>query len=56
MIREGRDRDYREFWDRNQRVNESGEVLHSDLVGFTETVDANNLNDAISIVEKNIQT
>lgn len=52
VIREGRDRDYRDFWDRNQRVNESGEVLHSDLVGFTETVDANNLNDAISSVEK----
>ena len=52
VVREGRERDYRDFWDRSKRVNESGEALHSDLVGFTEMVDANNLNDAVLIVEK----
>jgi len=52
VIREGRERNYRDFWDKNKRVNESGEALHSDLVGFSEIVDANNLNDAVLIVEK----
>lgn len=52
VIREGREKDYRDFWDRGIRVNSDGEELHSALVGFTEMVEANNLDEAIAIVRK----
>lgn len=52
VIREGREKDYRDFWDKNIQTNSKGEGLHSDLVGFTEIVEAKNLNEAISIVKR----
>jgi len=52
VIREGRKKDYRDFWDHDIMVNSDGEELHSDLVGFTEVVEAKNLNEAIAIVQK----
>lgn len=52
VIREGREKDYRDFWDREIKVNSDGEKLHSALVGFTEVVEAKNLNKAIAIVQK----
>ena len=52
VIREGREKDYRDFWDRRKKVNSDGEELHPALVGFTEVVEAKNLNEAIAIVQK----
>ena len=52
IIRKGRERDYRDFWDNGVKENQSGESLHSDLVGFTEIIDAKNLNEAISIAQQ----
>ena len=52
VIREGREKDYRDFWDRRKKVNSDGEKLHSALVSFTEEVEAKNLNEAIAIVQK----
>lgn len=47
VIRSGREKDYRDFWDRKIDKNTLGEVLHSDLVGFTDTIEAKNLDAAI---------
>ena len=52
IIRKGRERDYRYFWDNGVKENQSGEILHSNLVGFTEIIDAKNLNEAISIAQQ----
>ena len=52
VIYEGREKDYRDFWDRGIKVNPDGEELHSGLVGFTEMVEAKNLNEAIAIVRE----
>jgi hypothetical protein len=52
VIHEGREKDYRDFWDRGIKVNSDGEEIHSGLVGFTEVVEAKNLNEAIAIVQK----
>jgi len=52
VIREGRENDYRDFWDNEIKINSDGEELHSGLVGFTETIEAKNLNEAILIVQK----
>lgn len=52
LINEGRDKDYNDFWNNGVEVNDAGEVLHPALVGFTEIIDAKNLNEAISIAEK----
>ncbi len=52
VIREGREKDYRDFWDREIKVNSDGEELHSALVSFTEVVEAKNLDEAIAIVQK----
>ncbi|MGA3281593.1 MAG: hypothetical protein ABSD50_11480 [Smithella sp.] len=52
VIRKGREKDYRDFWDHGVKINSKGEKLHGDLVGFNEEVEAKNLNDAISIVQK----
>ena len=52
VIYEGREKDYRDFWDRGIMVNSDGEELHPGLVGFTEVVEAKNLNEAIAIVQK----
>ena len=52
VICEGREKDYRDFWGRGIKVNSNGEELHSGLVGFTEMVEAKNLDEAISIVQK----
>jgi len=50
VIREGRERDYYDFWLRDAKENEAGEKLHSDLVGFTDVVEAKNKNEAIRLV------
>ena len=52
VMHEGREKDYRDFWDRGIEVNSDGEELHSALVGFTEVVKAKNLDEAIAIVQK----
>ena len=52
VIREDREKDYRDFWDREINVNSDGEELHPTRVGFTEVVEAKNLNEAIAIVQK----
>ena len=52
VIYEGREKDFRDFWDRRIKVNSDGEELHPGLVGFTEVVKAKNLNEAIAIVQK----
>ena len=52
VICEDREKDYRDFWDRGIKVNSNGEELHSGLVGFTEMVEAKNLDEAIAIVQK----
>ena len=52
VMRESREKDCRDFWDRGIGSNADGEELHSELVGFTEVVEAKNLNEAISIVQK----
>jgi hypothetical protein len=52
VIREGREDDYRNFWGLGVKVNSHREILTSEMVGFTETVDANTLNEAIAIVRK----
>ena len=52
VINEGRESDYRDFWNNGLKTNSDGEELHSDLVGFTEIVEARNLSEAISSVKK----
>ena len=52
VIRKDRNRDYRDFWDRNIKKNLEGEELHPSLVGFTEIVEALNLKEAITKVQK----
>ena len=52
VIHEGREKDYRDFWDRGIKINSDGEELHPELVGFTEVVEAENLNEAVAIVRK----
>ena len=52
VIYEGREKDYRDFWDRGIKVNSDGEALHSGLVGFTEMIEAKSLKEAIAIVQK----
>lgn len=51
VIRKERDKDYFDFWTRGLKTNASGEELHSDLVGFTETVEAKNKQEAVSLVK-----
>ncbi|WP_017223505.1 hypothetical protein [Moritella dasanensis] len=53
VIRKGRESDYYDFWENDLKVNSQGEELHSDLVGFTENVEAKNLKSAISMVKEN---
>jgi hypothetical protein len=52
VIRKGREKDYFDFLSRDLKINANGEELHSDLVGFTEMVEARNKQEAVSIVEK----
>ena len=51
VIREGRENDYRNFWDRGIKVNSQREILTPELVGFTEMVEANTLIDACAVVQ-----
>lgn len=50
VIHKGRERDYYDFWLQGVPKNKAGEELHSDLVGFTESVEAKNKNEAITLV------
>lgn len=52
VIRIGRDKDYFDFWNSGIKINASGEELHSDLVGFIETVKAKNKQEAVLLVKK----
>lgn len=52
VIREGRNKDYYDFWRDGLKSNNSGEELHSDLVGFTQTVEAINKQEAVSLVKE----
>lgn len=52
VIHDGRENDYRNFWDRGIKFTSDGEELHSDLVGFAELVEAKNINEAIAIMHK----
>jgi hypothetical protein len=52
VIRKNREKDYFDFWTRGVKINASGEELHSDLVGFTETVEAKNKQEAASLIQR----
>ena len=52
VIREGREQDYYDFWVRGAKKNEAGEELNSDLVGFTESIEAKNINEAVALVRE----
>ena len=52
VIHKGREKDYFDFWTRDLKTNANGEELHSALVGFIETVEARNKQEAVSMVEK----
>lgn len=52
VIRKDREKDYFDFWTRGIKTNASGEELHSDLVGFTVTVEAKNKQEAVSLVKQ----
>ncbi|AUU93180.1 hypothetical protein PO654_26425 [Phytobacter diazotrophicus] len=52
LIRNERESDYFDFWEKGLKVNKLGESLHSDLVGFEVIVEASNLQEAISIVKE----
>ena len=52
VIQKDREKDYFDFWTRGIKTNASGEELHSDLVGFTVTVEAKNRQEAISLVKQ----
>ena len=56
VIREGREDDYRNFWGLGVKVNSHREILTSEMVGFTENVEANTLNEAIAIVRRKYPT
>jgi hypothetical protein len=51
LIREGRDKDYWDFWESQIEKNSAGEQLNSNLVGFTEIIEAKNLDEAIKIAK-----
>lgn len=51
VIRAGREIDYREFWTNNVKTNSRGETLDSEVVGIYRHIEANNLNEAIRIVQ-----
>ena len=50
VIRKDREKDYFDFSTRGIKTNASGEKLHSDLVGFTVTVEAKNKQEAVLLV------
>lgn len=52
VIRKGREKDYSDFWIHDSKTNASGEDLHSDLVGFTVIVEANNNQEAVILIKK----
>ena len=52
VIREGRNNDYRDFWINGLERNSADEKLHSGLVSFTELVEAKNLDEAVSTIQK----
>jgi len=52
VINKGRENDYCDFWDKDLKINDSGEELNSALVSFSEIVEAKNLEDAISKVQR----
>ena len=52
LIQKGREKDYRDFWNNDINVNSNGEVLHSDLVGFSNMVEAKSLSEAILLTQK----
>ena len=52
VIHKGREDDCRDFWGLGVKVNSHREILTAELVGFTENVEANTLNEAIAIVRK----
>ena len=52
IIRKNREKDYYDFWERGVEINASGEKLHSDLVGFTEDIEARNKKEAESLVSQ----
>lgn len=51
LIREGRDKEYYDFWEPGITKNSFGEELHSDIVCFIINIEAKNLNEAISIAK-----
>lgn len=52
VIRKGREKDFFDFWTRGLIFNANGEELHPDLLSFTETVEARNQQEAVSMIEK----
>ena len=51
VIRKNRETDYFDFYKRGIRVNTSGEELRTDVLSFTELIEAKNKQDAIRMVQ-----
>ena len=52
VIRAGREQDYFEFWEKGVQVNDAGESLDSDAVGFVEVVNSMSKAEAINLVRE----
>ena len=53
FIREGREEDYREFWNRSILTNSQGEALTPEVVGIYQHLEAKTLEDAIAQARNN---
>jgi hypothetical protein len=49
IIEKGREKDFKDFWDRQIEINAKGEVLHPNLLAITLEVEAKNGDEATAI-------
>lgn len=49
IIEKGRERDFKDFWDKQINLNSNGEVLHPNLLAITFEVEAKNEGEATAI-------
>ncbi len=52
LIHKGREKDYYDFWKRSVDKNDKGELLDTQLVGFTEIIDAKNSQEALRLIQQ----
>lgn len=52
VINTDRERDYYDYWDKGVEVNDNGDILAPDIVGFEEIAEADNLKDAIKKIRQ----